>query len=76
MLDFIGWVATILIIISFIFKDIYKLRLFSMIGAFVWIIYGIISVSYPIIFLNVVVAFIQVFWLIKIKKDRKRIVNS
>jgi uncharacterized protein with PQ loop repeat len=76
MLDFIGWVATILIIISFIFRDIYKLRLFSMIGAFLWIVYGIMANAYPIIILNVVVAFIQVFWLIKIKKDRKRIVNS
>jgi|AntRauTorckE6833_2_1112554.scaffolds.fasta_scaffold00024_79 uncharacterized protein with PQ loop repeat len=71
MLDFIGWVATILIIISFIFRDIYKLRLFSMIGAFLWIVYGIMANAYPIIILNVVVAIIQVYWLNRIKRDKK-----
>ena len=70
-MEIIGWLATFIIILSFLFKDMFRLRLFSMIGAFLWIIYGVMAESHSIIFLNVVIAFIQVYWLIRLNNKRK-----
>jgi hypothetical protein len=66
--ELVGWVATVFIILSFIQKDIFKLRLLSLVGAFLWIIYGVLNDGYSVIFLNSVIILIQIWWLIKLKK--------
>jgi hypothetical protein len=66
-MEIVGWLATVVIIISFMFKDIVKLRLFSLIGAFLWVIYGVMDNAHSIIILNVVIAIIQVYWLVRLR---------
>jgi len=68
MAELIGWIATVFIILSFIQKDIKKLRILSLVGAFIWIIYGVLNEGYSVIFLNFVIILIQIWWLIKLKK--------
>ena len=67
----IGWIATLIIIISFLVNDIKTLRIFSLIGALLWVVYGFVINSNSIIFLNTVIVGIQIYKLykIKIKKD-------
>lgn len=65
-LEVIGWIATFFVILSFIQSDILRLRLLSLLGALFWIVYGLISGFWSIVFLNVVVGIIQVYWLCKI----------
>ena len=54
-LEIVGWIATFVVIGSFLVNDMLKLRSINLIGATLWLIYGIIASSYSIIFLNVVV---------------------
>jgi hypothetical protein len=68
MAELIGWIATVFIILSFIQKDIKKLRILSLVGAFLWTIYGVFNEGYSVIFLNFVIILIQIWWLIKLKK--------
>ena len=60
-LEIVGWIATFVVIGSFLVNDMLKLRSINLMGATLWLIYGIIASSYSIIFLNVVVMSIQIF---------------
>lgn len=71
-MEIIGWIATVFIIISFLQKDIIKLRLFSLVGAILWTLYGLIGQSWSIVFLNLVITIIQVFWIAKLKYDKNK----
>ena len=70
-IEILGWVATLVIIISFLVNDIKTLRTFSLIGAILWVIYGFVIQSSSIVFLNLVIVGIQIYKLykIKLKKD-------
>jgi uncharacterized protein with PQ loop repeat len=70
-IEILGWVATLVIIVSFLVNDIKTLRTFSLIGAILWIIYGFVIQSSSIVFLNLVIIGIQIYKLykIKLKKD-------
>lgn len=60
-LEIVGWIATFVVIGSFLINDMLKLRSVNLIGATLWLIYGIIAGSFSIMFLNIVVMCIQVF---------------
>jgi hypothetical protein len=49
-MEIIGWIATVFIIISFLQKDMIKLRLFSLVGAILWTLYGLIGQTWSIVF--------------------------
>lgn len=70
-IEILGWVATLIIIVSFLVNDIKTLRTFSLIGAILWVIYGFVIQSSSIVFLNLVIVGIQIYKLykIKLKKD-------
>lgn len=69
-LEVIGWIATVFIILSFIQRDMFRLRLLSLVGALFWTMYGLISGSWSIVFLNVVVSIIQMYWVFKIRLNK------
>ncbi len=60
-LDIVGWAATLFIIISFLINNMLWLRIINMVGAALWLTYGIIDISYSIIFLNVIIVSIQFY---------------
>ena len=66
LIDIIGWVATFFVIVSFLIDKILWLRIVNLIGASLWLAYGIIDLSYSIIFLNLVVVSIQIYKIILI----------
>jgi hypothetical protein len=71
-MEIIGWIATVFIIISFLQKDIIKLRLFSLVGAILWTLYGLIGQSWSIVFLNAMIILIQVFWIVKLIRIKNK----
>lgn len=60
-LEIVGWVATFVVIGSFLINDMLKLRSVNLVGATLWLVYGVIAGSFSIIFLNIVVMSIQIF---------------
>ena len=71
-MEIIGWIATVFIIISFLQKDIIKLRLFSLVGAILWTLYGLIGQSWSIVFLNIMITLIQVFCIAKLIRIKNK----
>lgn len=67
-LEIVGWIATFVVIGSFLINDMLKLRSVNLVGATLWLIYGIIAGSFSIMFLNIVVMCIQVFKIRQLKK--------
>ena len=71
MLEIVGWSTTAFVIFSFLINNMLWLRTVNLVGAFLWLLYGIIDVSYSIIFLNVVIVSIQIFKIIGLLKKPK-----
>ena len=72
-IEIVGWIATFVVIGSFLINDMLKLRSVNLMGATLWLVYGIIAGSFSIMFLNIVVMCIQVFKIRQLlnKKDYK-----
>jgi len=68
-LDIIGWAAAVFVIISFLINDMLWLRIVNMVGASLWLTYGIMDTSNSIIFLNVIIVSIQFYKISLILKD-------
>ncbi len=56
MNEYIGWFATFLFALSYLFRNPQKLRYFQAIAATVWIVYGLNITAYPVVVANAVVA--------------------
>lgn len=68
--EWVGYLASLLLIISFMMKDLKTLRLINSMGAIVFVIYGImLKTSYPIIITNVFILGVNLFFLFKKKKE-------
>ena len=67
-IDLIGWSATTFVIVSFLINKMLWLRFVNLIGALLLLCYGIIDLSYSIIFLNVVIVSIQIFKIFSLMK--------
>ena len=69
-LEIVGWIATFVVIGSFLINDMLKLRSVNLVGATLWLIYGIIAGSFSIMCLNIVVMCIQVFKIRQLLKNK------
>ncbi len=67
---YIGYSASLFIVLSFILKDIRKIRIVNMIGCICFVIYGIFSgMLWPVIIPNGLICFIQMYHLLVDKKS-------
>jgi len=53
MTEFTGYIATFLVMLSFMMKNVTRLRVINAIGCATWILYGFMLDSNPIIVTNV-----------------------
>lgn len=65
-MEILGIIATLFIILAFTMHDEVKIRLFDMIGAIIFVIYGIQINSISTVILNVSLIIIQIIMLYKI----------
>ena len=66
--EIFGYIGTVLILISFLVENVFKLRVLNSIGAIFWIVYGVGIMAMPTIVVNSCVLFIHIFWIIKHRK--------
>ena len=66
----IGFIATILTIVSFTFKKILTIRLVNVLGSFVWLVYGFYTKDHPVILVNISVILIQIWAIFFLIKDK------
>ena len=68
MTEIIGYIASAIVLISFLMKNIVKLRVINTIGCLIFIVYGVLlNFSIPIILTNSVIVGINIYFLIKTK---------
>lgn len=70
LVELVGYLASALVLVSFLMKDIKKLRIINSIGCFVFVIYGILlNWSLPIVITNVVIIGINLYYLFVKQRD-------
>ena len=67
---YIGYSASVFIVLSFILKDVRKIRIVNMIGCICFVIYGVLSVEklWPVIIPNAIICIVQVYHLMNKSK--------
>ena len=65
----LGYVATIVTLISMMVKDMVFLRVINSVGCLLWIGYGMLSESIPVLIVNTVILAIHIFKLIELKEE-------
>lgn len=69
--EWIGYAASILIIISLAMTYIVKLRILNSIGCFLFVVYGLYVKAYPVAISNAVIILINIYNLYNISKQMK-----
>ena len=70
-MEIIGIIGTLFIILAFAMNGEFKIRIFDLIGAILFVIYGITINSFSTILLNSTIIVIQIYKILKIKKGSK-----
>ncbi|PCI98848.1 MAG: uroporphyrinogen decarboxylase [Flavobacteriales bacterium] len=71
--EIIGYLASLVVLLSFLMRDVEKLRMINIVGCSLFVAYGVfLGFSIPIIVTNVAIAIINLVYLIKSKKKAKR----
>jgi uncharacterized protein with PQ loop repeat len=69
VLEWIGYVASLIILISYITKNITTLRIIGTIGCLLFVVYGTLIESWPLVITNVSIVLINLYYIfIKINK--------
>ncbi len=70
--EYIGYLASLLVLVSFLMKNMVRLRWLNTLGCMVFIAYGLLLQSIPIIITNAAIVVINSFYLLK---SRKKLVS-
>ncbi|MFB0910417.1 MAG: uroporphyrinogen decarboxylase [Flavobacterium sp.] len=73
--DWVGYLASLVLMISFLMKNFNTFRIINSIGAVLFIIYGImLSISWPIIITNTFILIVNIYYLTRyyLNSDRKQ----
>lgn len=69
----LGYLATVVTLVSMIVKDMITLRLVNSIGCILWIAYGFVKGDTPILCVNGIILGIHIIALIREGKPKERI---
>ena len=70
-IEFIGYAASLFVLISFIMKKMLYLRIINIAGCSLFIWYGAMLESMPIMLTNVAIVLVNVFYILKIVSEKK-----
>ncbi|AEE19722.1 inner membrane protein [Dokdonia sp. Hel_I_63] len=66
--EIVGYLASLFVLLSFLNKDLRKLRIVNSIGCALFVTYGVLLGSIPIIITNLAILFVNGYYLF-VKKD-------
>lgn len=70
-IESIGLVATLFVLVSFVFNDIKLIRSLNAIGSVLFVIYGLLLGSLSVWVLNGCLLFVHIYYIIKYIKEDK-----
>jgi len=62
-IDYFGYAASVFVLLSFVMKNIVTLRMVNIVGCGLFITYGILIASIPVIITNVAIVLVNSFYL-------------
>ncbi len=66
LIEFVGYIASFTVLVSFLMKNIKTLRIINTIGCVAFVIYGVLlNWSIPIIITNVAIAGINLYYILR-----------
>lgn len=71
-LEAMGWIATVLSVASYFFREPAVLRRVQAGASFIWIVYGLIIGSAPLVACNVIVAAAAMYSSLRMSRDMSR----
>lgn len=69
MIEWVGYISSVIIIASLLMKDMKKLRIVNTVGCIIFAFYGFMVQAYPVAVMNVIMVVINIWFLIKMRKD-------
>lgn len=75
-IEILGYIATIIIALSFVLKDMMQLRSVNCTGALLYVIYGLMIESYPVALLNAFIVCVHCYYLFKMFSEKKEASNN
>lgn len=64
MTEWVGYLASLVLMISFLMKNINKLRIINSIGAVLFVVYGVmLAISWPIVITNIFILGVNIYYL-------------
>lgn len=67
MIEIIGIVATLFVLLSFMFENPFKIRIVNIIGAALFVVYGLCLNALSVWLLNLILIFIHTYYIAKSK---------
>ncbi|WP_297133579.1 YgjV family protein [Terrisporobacter sp.] len=71
LIEWVGYGASILLVISLMMTDITKLRIINSIGCLMFVIYGLTVGAYPVALSNMAIILINFYNLYKLKSQNQ-----
>ena len=71
--EVISYLGSTFVLISFLLKDVKKIRLINIVGAVFFVIYGIYFKAWAIAILNCILIVVHIYYLVKMQKDSVKI---
>lgn len=65
-LEFLGYLASFIVLISLLMSSIIKLRWINLLGSAIFSLYGFLIGALPVGFMNLCISFINIYYLVKI----------
>lgn len=71
-MELIGYIATGIVLVSFLMKNMTHLRVLNSIGGVLFIVYGVLIVSLPVIISNCLILTINIIKLVQERLNKKK----
>lgn len=72
LIEWVGYLASVLIAASMFMKDIIKLRFINLVGSLCFVIYGLVIKAYPVALTNIVIVSVNLYYLYKITNEKNK----
>lgn len=67
LIEWVGYIASVIVIVSFLMSSMFKLRIINLVGGVLFAIYGFYIGSYPVAVVNVLIALFNIYHLWKLR---------
>ena len=71
IVEMVGYLGSVLVVVSMLMTSVRRLRIVNAVGAGIFTIYALLIQSYPTAFMNFCLVVIDVYHLIRMKKDKQ-----